>query len=273
MEYPMEQLRNEVEACIEVWKEIFAHLFDGRAEYAYAKGSAIKDWDTPIDYVPLLSDVDIHVKLTGATVLFEWAEDPFRRSVAISQAYEEKYLERIPEPVHIPRTQLVVLNSLLEDPGFILPTDSSSTRVIMGTPKLGIKASNDELRSIDMNNLLELGETLDALPAQMVDRTGIDLWTLIRRLNWRVSPSPVRLLTQIGVHPIDVWDWNRTRICDALDEHGLQDVSEPYREFYMAGWRMFNDGFHKTSPMRDVVLKAHEVLSACYQHAKTMAGT
>lgn len=271
-EYPMEQLRDEVEACIEVWGEIFTRLFDDRVEYAYARGSAIKDWDTPIDYVPLLSDVDIHIKLTGASKLFEWADDPFHRSVTVSQAYEGKYLERIPEPVHIPRTQLVVLNSLLEDPSFILPGDASSIQVFMGKPKFGIEASEDELRSIDMNNLLELGETLDALPAQVVDRTGIDLWTLIRRLNWRVSPSPVRLLTQIGVDPIDVWNWNRTRVCEALNGHGLQDISEPYREFYMAGWRMFKDGFQKTGPMRDVVLKAQGVLSACYDHARTMAG-
>src|SRR5687768_9127389 len=27
----------------------------------YAKGSAVKPWDAPIDYVPELSDVDLHV--------------------------------------------------------------------------------------------------------------------------------------------------------------------------------------------------------------------
>jgi len=27
----------------------------------YCKGSVLKDWDSPLDYVPELSDVDIHI--------------------------------------------------------------------------------------------------------------------------------------------------------------------------------------------------------------------
>ena len=38
--------------------------FGNELKYAYTKGSGIKPWDTPIDYVPILSDIDIHFMLT-----------------------------------------------------------------------------------------------------------------------------------------------------------------------------------------------------------------
>ncbi len=120
--YPLAEAKGEVRSCIDVWKSIFERHFGDVIEYAYAKGSCVKDWESPIDYVPVLSDVDIHVKLWEGRSLFEGIEQPFKLGLDVSAEYEEEFLRIDPEPLHVPRTQIVILNPHFSEPDFFLPS-------------------------------------------------------------------------------------------------------------------------------------------------------
>lgn len=77
---------------------------EGKVAGIYVKGSVLKPWDSPLDYVPELSDVDIHV-------LF--ADDAFagaglasvERSLAVGARSVRLYAEQVPRPLHLPRVQ------------------------------------------------------------------------------------------------------------------------------------------------------------------------
>lgn len=266
--YPLKKVKQEVYSCIDTWKTIFETRFDGRIEYAYAKGSGIKDWDSPIDYVPVLSDVDIHIKLGKNASLFSGPDTAFEEAIETSGRYEEMFLERNPDPVHVPRTQIVVLDDTMEDPDFLLSTDSDDIHVMLGEPELRRTEEEEKIRVVDFKRLMELEDTLRSLPLSAIDKVGLDYWYLIHRLTWEVSPAPVRLLTQVVTEPEEAWGWNRTTVCDKLEEQGFPEVSRRYREYYISGWEMFFTDFKDPQVMREVVSKAYEVLESSFKRAK-----
>jgi len=264
--YPLKKVRQEVYSCIDTWKTIFETRFGGRIEYAYAKGSGIRDWDSPIDYVPVLSDVDIHIKLGNNASLFSGPDTAFKEAIETSGRYEEMFLERNPDPVHVPRTQIVVLDDAMGDPDFLLPLDSGNIHVMLGEPELRTTKEEEKIRAIDFKRLIGLEDTLRSLPFRIIDKVGLDYWYLIHRLAWEVSPTPVRLLTQV-VEPEEAWGWNRTTVCEELEEQGFPEVSRGYREYYLSGWEMLFTDFRDSQVMREVVSKAHEVLESSFNRA------
>lgn len=266
--HPLEKARREVFSCIEIWKTLFETRFSGKIEYAYAKGSGVKEWSTPIDYVPLLSDVDIHIKVRGDEPLFGSREKAMEGALGVSSEYEELFLERNPDPLHIPRTQIVVLNEVAEDPNFLLPLESDHINVMLGEPQLRKTPLKERIRVMDLEKLVELEGVLRSLPMSAMDKTGLEYWYLIRRLVWLVSPTPVRLLTQVEEDPEEAWMWNRTRICERLEEHDFQEVSESYRDYYLLGWEMCLTDFRDTQIMRSIVSRAYDVLSSSFRQAR-----
>jgi hypothetical protein len=266
--YPLKKVKCEVNSCIDKWKTIFEDHFDEKIEYAYAKGSGIKVWDSPIDYVPSLSDVDIHVKLRKNAGLFNTPDKAFDEAVEISGRYEEMFLEENPNPVHVPRTQIVMLDRALEDPDFLLPMDPDDIHVMIGKPELRRIKEEEKIRATDYKLLMRLESLLHSLPFRAIDKIGLDYWYLIHTLAWNVSPTPVRLLTQIVRKPEEVWGWNRTAICRKLEEQGFTEVSRRYKEYYLSGWEMFYTNFRDSQVMRDVIIKAYRVLKSSFNEAK-----
>lgn len=266
-QYPLAKAREEVRACIETWRRIFEERFGDEIEYAYAKGSCVKEWETPIDYVPLISDVDIHVKLDEGCHLFDEPGDLFDEALKISKEYEEAFLQRKPDPLHVPRTQVVVLNPHLSEPDFFLPSCIPRENFMIGEPKPGEEQPPERIREVDMKAMLELGDVLRTLPLSAMDRVSVDLVLLIRRLTWKVSPTPLRLLSQLENDPNKVWELNRTRVCEGLDRHGYEDVSGHYREYYLRGWEVFRTEFRESQKMREMLASAYNVLRAVHTHA------
>jgi len=266
-QYPLTRARVEVRACIETWKQIFEEHFSDNIEYVYAKGSCVKEWESPIDYVPCISDVDIHVKLVEGCSLFDEAGDPFDEALEISMEYKEAFLLREPDPLHVPRTQIVVLNQQFSKPDFFLPSYIPKENIMIGDPQLGEEQSAERIKTIDLKSILELGDVLKTLPMNVVDRIGVDLVPLIRRLTWRVSPTPVRLLSQLEEDPDRVWEWNRTNICECLEKHSYGDISKHYREYYLRGWEVFRTEFRDSQKMREMLASAFNVLRVVYTHA------
>jgi len=264
--YPLAEAKGEVRSCIDVWKGIFERHFGDVIEYAYAKGSCVKDWESPIDYVPVLSDVDIHVKLWEGRSLFEGIEQPFKLGLDVSAEYEEEFLRIDPEPLHVPRTQIVILNPHFFEPDFFLPSHIPAEDVMIGEPKPGPPQPAERVRASDLKALMTLEEDLRCLPVSILDRSGIDLVVLIRRLNWLISSTPIRLLSQVQ-DPEEAWHLNRTRACEMLRKQGFQDVAEEYEEYYLTGWEAFRTDFRDDPILRRLLSRAYSVLERVHAHA------
>jgi hypothetical protein len=269
--YPLEQVKRDVDCCIDIWSEILAKDLRDRVEYAYAKGSCIKQWSSAIDYVPVFSDVDIHIKLRDGKDFYPNSYKGFVESLSTTETYEDMFGERNPGSVHLPRVQVVLLNPNLSDPDFMLPWDLGMIRPMVGEPKLREPPEHTRLRSLDLMNLLNQAEVLETLPLSACERTGLEYWILVRRLGWRVSSTPVRLLSQVANNPLRVWGLNRTEVCEELDTHRFEDIRNSYKDYYMLGWDAFQSDFRNSHTMREVLKAAYRVLETTIKHAKTLS--
>ena len=108
----MRRAKDDVIAAVKVWSEVLNDIFGTRLDYVYSKGSALKDWDSIIDYVPTLSDVDIHIMTTDANQLFTSDRKGFLQAMNVSKQYEETFLTERPDYLHITRSQVMQLNRL-----------------------------------------------------------------------------------------------------------------------------------------------------------------
>jgi hypothetical protein len=264
----MKKAHEDVMAAVKVWSVVLEEAFSPRIDYAYAKGSALKKWDSFIDYVPVLSDVDIHFMTTDNDQLFSSDRKGFLKSIEVSRNYEELFMVERPNHLHIPRSQVIQLNHIIKNlPDFVLPR-SVDVRVLIGTPIEHDIPSKESIRTADFNQLEELEPILDDLPRQTFDRVSLDFWALLRRLCWRVSPTPVRLLTQMAADPHDVWTWNRTRIIEELKKQSYGDIAYSYRRFYEIGWNLFLSEFKGLQEFREIIVHAHDVLRGCLDQAR-----
>jgi hypothetical protein len=233
--------------------------FGDKLKYAYTKGSGIKPWDSPIDYVPILSDVDIHFMLIEGCPLF--SEDPIEKALILTKIYYENFKEQNPNYLHIPRSQVIRLNRFLSDDNFILPSEPDEIHALIGTPKYSAPISVEKFRKIDLESLLSLKNFVQGIPESVFDRQGLDFYSLIRRLSYEVSPAPYRLISQYIDPPSEVWSCNRTKICEKLDELGFSVISQNYRDYYYQGWKVFNSDFRKNEELRRLIRYAYNVLN------------
>jgi hypothetical protein len=129
----------------------------------------------------------------------------------------------------------------------------------------------DTIRRIDYENLLALTEFVSTIPNRVVDRAGLDFWSIIREMTWRVSPSPIRLLTQTAEDPIDIWSWNQTRIARELRTQGCDMIADHYRNYYTDGWKLFLSGFTSSADFRETLASGYYVLLKCIKAAESIA--
>ncbi len=262
----MKQARKEVDSCLNIWKDIFEEYYSKSLEYAYAKGSATKEWTSFIDYVPVLSDVDIHLKVHKHSNFLD-DDNSFHESVNISEMYENRFIEQNPNYFHLPRTQIIKINDIVDQVDFVFPKKTGIYPLI-GNPEFENNPSNDAIKQYDLNNLLKLEEFLPSQPMSMIDRTGLDLWTMIRRITWRVSPSPVRLISQSSDEPLDLWELNRTSIAVELVKCEYHLIAESYKDFYYEGWIAFMEDFSNSQTLRRIISTGFEILKMCLEEAK-----
>ncbi|MHA2502526.1 MAG: hypothetical protein ACXAE3_06645 [Candidatus Kariarchaeaceae archaeon] len=252
------QFRKDVEWSIEYWTALLGEKISD-LEYIYCKGSSIKAWDSKIDYVPMLSDVDIHLK-TFSGERIESILD-LHQALEISHTYEIEFKELYPNSLHTPRVQLIALDTERLD-SFVPPL-RRQIRLLKGDYSPSSHLSNEELRHIDKENLLETATYLPQLVDSVLDRIGIEFWSVLRRLTWRLSPAPVRLLNQDSDDPLDTWTWNRTQIVTELRNSGWSNIAETYSQFYLLGWDLFESGMQSSSIMRDMIQTAADCISQC----------
>ena len=268
----MIKAKEDTRCAMEVWSEVLPKILGPRLESVYAKGSANKPWDSHIDYVPTISDVDIHITLNDNKPLFGTYSDDFDKAVEISQRCEDEFIKRKPDFFHIPRMQVIETRFLKESDKYT-PPRPQDIKVLFGKPVLPKRLPSPEtIRKGDMDRIIEEREYIFDLPRRILDRTGLDWWAIIRAMTWRVSPSPVRLLTQDHSDPIDVWSWNRTKILSALKHEWFEKLARHYHGFYDAGWKLFLSGFKDLAAFRETAVNGYYVLWETLWIAEKMIG-
>ena len=271
----MKESKKDVIVILKVWKEMFSTSLSGEIQLAFTKGSAIKSWDSPIDYVPNISDIDIHVLLKNKNQLFPQTKEGFMQALAFNEEVENLFLRKRPEYFHLPRCQVIIINDFLNDPNFFT-TPVEQKNILYGEKIEFVQSTKEKIKNHDLTSLLELQEVLSALPNTCLDRLGLDWWTIIRRLSWRVSPSVVRVLSilQEERDHVDVWSLNRTNICSKLEKIGLVELSSNYKSYYYGGWELFFSKMADIKLFRKVVhlayLILYESLQIAQNHSKKM---
>lgn len=260
------EARKDVEAAIAVWDELIPERMGDRISYATLEGSVLKSWDDLVDYVPVISDLDIHIGTINHQPLFPRNREGFKYALETTKYYEERFIELRPDHIHIPRPQIVIVEPQLE---IMLPETKDEVIVLYGEVPLRDDESEHDCQRRDLNSLRGLNPLLDRLPERIIDRIGLEYFRIIRELCWNVSPTPVRVLSQF-TDSKKAWKMNRTRIIRKLKEVGLTDLAMVYRSYYIKGWEAFETGFNDNRIMRELISLAYDVLWQSYEIAKTL---
>lgn len=256
------QLKEDIKSALSIWHDLLKDFHGDNLLYIYSKGSAIKNWDSVIDYVPVISDIDIHYGVHEITKLFS-DPNPREASLKISLEYEMRFNKENPNKIHIPRPQVMCINSLQDNVPFVHPLETSVKMLCGEFPKHD-KLSDDKIKQIDLDNLADLKSYLNLLPDSYLDKVGLDYWSTLRQLSWRVGPSPVRILTHLLPEPLTIWTWNRSKIEDELRKHNLPYIANLYSEYYIHGWELFQSQFSNATLFQKCLRKGSNLLEQCY---------
>ncbi|MCY0990235.1 hypothetical protein OV203_24050 [Nannocystis sp. ILAH1] len=225
----------------------------------YAKGSAVKPWDAPLDYVPELSDVDLHILVRDPARL-DAHIGGLRGALDLQARAEVLYFERVRDPLHVPRPQLVALNALKDQPLYV-PSVASTVRVLLGAPYPTATALDAAaIRRVDAASLLQHEDYVARLPWQVVDTPAKFLWGRLRDLAWRVSPTASRVLSALGLPYAEAWGVNRSTAVQRLEALGEPALAASYAAFYASAWDFFLSGYTAGDAARRAILAGAETL-------------
>lgn len=263
-------IRAEVEAYVDLVDEVLTDAVGiGALRGLYYKGSSAKAWDSALDYVPEVSDVDFHVWFRS--------DDDVKRvfrsmetALDVQARLERGYAERVPEPFHTPRPQFVVLNDIVDQPDYT-PPDPSLVRVLKGEPLARQTYDTERIREVDCRMALSHEGFVEKLPASAIDKPGRLLWKVLRDLTFRVSPAGPRAVHLLGGQTELAWESNRTAIYSALIDLEAEEIAEGYAGYYLAGWRYFLSGWEDTDAGRDAIRCGLNVLALTVDVARAWA--
>lgn len=201
----------------------------------YFTGAGQMPWDTPIDYVPELSETVVQILFSGDVHTNEHLRLPL--AMAIRQCISNRFFERHPHSMHVPRPKIVVINDAIDRISYIELT-ACAVKVLYGEP-YPESQHMEQLRIQKIEYALMLREAgyLEDLPHKIVDRPGHFLWDTLRSVSRHVSRVAPRFLVLAGMPMDSAWSMNRTRVVDSLCDCGHIEFAEQYAEFYLAAWQ------------------------------------
>lgn len=235
--HPKSELAADIEAMVEAITTSLISNYGEAIAGLWLKGSAAKPWDSPIDYVPEISDVDIHYR-----PLEEQASELSDLDAAVrAHADIARHFQKArPRALHTPRPQLVSLPQV-EQLGDYIPSPPSTVRTLFGKDPSKVHIDPKAVRAADSRNLIEGGDplVLEKAIVDLVERPGHYLFTGLRNLNWRLSPVAPRALSLLGVDYEVAWSVNRTQAVELLRENGQDELATHYTSYYLAAWKFF----------------------------------
>ena len=261
-------LQKEVNHMVEAFVEVLLEeVPESDIEGIYFKGSAQKDWDSPLDYVPELSDIDIHLLFADDLALRRHLGS-ISKATRIQSRVEERYFSKTPKPLHVPRPQIVVLNQLLQEEDYI-PTPERAVSVLYGKdyPK-GDYTDQDRIRFIDCKRVLQEEKFLSEFPSRVIDKPSRYIWDSLRALVWHVSPVAPRVLHMLGLPTEKAWSINRTEAVSHLKEKGEHQLAQYYFEFYLRGWKYFLSKYSDTDAGRSTQISGVNALHKALEISK-----
>ena len=260
-------LRREVEAMAEsVTEAVLDSVPSSELIGLYVKGSARRRWDSVIDYVPEISDVDIHILFRDETCI-ERRLGTMEAALGLQSGIEDRYRDKVRSPIHMPRPQLVILNHLLQDPDYS-PSPRESLTTLWGEDCAEAAYDEERERGLARRRLLSDAEILQVLPFRVVDKPGRYLLTVLRDLTWRVSPAGPRVLCVRRMPSAEAWSLNRTGVVGALERLGEEGLAAAYRDFYVSAWSCFLSNYKDSSAARNAIAAGSEVLRQASEAAQ-----
>ena len=261
--YPdRDRLRLEAECLAECFRDQLLSLIpDGEIRAIYLKGSVVKRWESALDYVPEVSDVDMHVWFHDDAAWPKYL-GTVPQALEVQRGVEARFAARISRPLHEPRPQLIVMNKMMAEFEDFLHSPRLIVRVLYGEnyPEADYSGSAS-IRRHDSTRLVDEAGWVDKMPLHLVDKPGRYLREALRALVWRVSPTGPRALHVYGLDTEQAWSMNRTRVTLALRDLGLTSLADGYADFYMASWDYFLSGFTDSDVGRLAIEAAVRVLT------------
>jgi hypothetical protein len=207
----------------------------------FFKGSAFKVWDDLVDYVPELSDVDIHVWFQDDDG-FDKTFPTLKAALEFSAKAEARFFATYPKPLHVPRVQLIALNELLRYEAFVSnPAGNPHSHFGLEYPS-GQNLDPDVIRATDLQNLIEQAEQVSSVirPERMVDKHSKDFRAILCDLGERIGPLASRAMSLLGSSFEDAWGGhNRSNLLLKLEAQGQHDLVSSIRGFYWNSWTYF----------------------------------
>jgi hypothetical protein len=262
-------LRTEVRVATDTFLEALREVVPA-TEIAglYVKGSGIKPWTSPIDYVPVLSDVDIHALFADDAAVARC--DTLDFALALSRSAERRYRTAVPDAIHVPRIQMLFANRLFASPTFV-PSPDTTVEDRFGVPYPRYRVDSDVGRQINVQNCLQHGDYLAGLPYQIQDLTGPHLRGALRDMSWRVGPTVPRVLELMGVDFLVCWGINRTKLVQLLVDAGDEQMAADYQAFYVGGWSYFLSADMDGEPAREAIAAGARVIRQGMRMAERLA--
>ncbi len=234
-----DRLRSEVDAMVAAVVEALLDRFGPGILGLWFKGSAQKPWDSSIDYVPELSDVDIHFRADEVT-LAQFCD--LDTALGLHADIGARFAAVCPAPLHVPRPQLV---SAAEMERF-LPAPIGTVQTLHGPVPAGPTDLDQEAtRRADAASVLASADpqVLGRAIADLLERPGHHLFALVRSLSWRVAPLGPRILSVLGVDYDVAWSGNRTSVVRRLCDLGQDGLAGHVVTFYEAAWDAYVSGW------------------------------
>ncbi len=255
-------LRREAECLAECFRdELLALIPAGEIRAIYLKGSVVKPWESPLDYVPEVSDVDMHVWFRDDP---SWSRylGTVSQALEVQKGVEARFASRVTRPLHEPRPQLIVMNKMMAEHEGFLHSPRATVKVLYGEeyPEADYRDST-VIRRHDAAQLVGEAQWVDRMPLHLVDKPGRYLREALRQLVWRVSPAGPRVLHVSGVDTERAWSMNRNGVTQALRDLGLVGLAGGYAAFYLSSWDYFLSGFTNSDAGRTAIQAAEQVLT------------
>lgn len=218
----------------------------------YSKGSSQKAWDSPIDYVPELSDIDVQVLVLDDTPLTN-----LEAALEFQAEMEQRFRDRISQPLHLPRPQIQLLRTRLEH-----YAPSYGVQTLQGLPYEQLAFGKPNHSDTDRAMLMEPQAFLAGLFDSVMDRHGKYMFDVLRQLSWRIGPTGSRVLSALGADFEAAWGGNRTQVYTRLIHFDRAELAEHYAAFYLHAWDFFRSSYQNTNAAREAVLAGVGVLKA-----------
>jgi hypothetical protein len=260
-------LRKDITLMLETVKEVLLKSFGKSIVGIYFKGSANKKWDSLIDYVPELSDIDIHVMFKNQKIYDSFCLD-INKVLKLTEQLESLYFKKNKYPSHLPPLQLLSLNKIHSEEDYVPPVQSTVATIygkeysLYYNPKKHII----DIKKRSRKQILEHESVLRTIRTKGCYRYGNYLYKYLNELSWRLSSAGPNFLCLNNFTYENAWSLNRTYIVKNLKKLKYMNLAKSYHDYYYYAHRYFIT--KDSTDLRKAVKNGYTALDLMIKKAK-----